>query len=214
MDLLEAINTFLEKKHFIVTAQEVYNYWEAKDWKNNKGVPVRDLGVLCSVVNGLKKSGHSIKPEVIKRRLQKKKDKASKNNQRALLLSTPRELLHRSLGSINFKGAKKKRVCQDINEKREKLIDKRTKYEAVYEKYLKGLNKKYLIQAPVPIKVGNKVYTTYPDFMLYCEVPKVIIEIDGEYHNEEHYQQWDKIKTDKWTEMGYKVIRYTNSIQI
>lgn len=49
------------------------------------------------------------------------------------------------------------------------------------------------------------------NFLLYCQKPKVIIEIDGKYHNTEHYKQWDRIKDEKWSDMGYKVIRYTNS---
>lgn len=39
---------------------------------------------------------------------------------------------------------------------------------------------------------------------------KLVIEVDGEYHNESEIQKLDKIKTDILNELGYKVIRFTN----
>jgi len=200
---LNDISSFLETKDkFLVTASEVYDYWASKDWLTRKGTPIRDIKVMCSVANGLKKNG------LLNRKPSSKV--SGKKVTEKQCLSQSKKLLRKTL-SGNFKGAKKKRVLKDINNKRGELVNKRTQYEKTYEEYLKGLNKKYLIQAPLPIKVGNKVYTTYPDFLLYCQKPKVIIEIDGEYHNTEHYKQWDRIKDKKWSDMGYKVIRYTNS---
>jgi leucyl-tRNA synthetase len=47
-----------------------------------------------------------------------------------------------------------------------------------------------------------------PDFV--CLEQKLIIEIDGSYHNKEEQQQYDTARTSWLQEYGYKLIRFTN----
>ena len=43
-----------------------------------------------------------------------------------------------------------------------------------------------------------------------CLETKLIIEVDGAYHNEPQQQMNDRVRTDILSDMGYKVIRFTN----
>jgi valyl-tRNA synthetase len=43
-----------------------------------------------------------------------------------------------------------------------------------------------------------------------CLSKKLVIEVDGGYHNQPEIQELDKIKTDILSNIGYKVIRFTN----
>ncbi len=43
-----------------------------------------------------------------------------------------------------------------------------------------------------------------------CLEAKLIIEVDGAYHCEAQQQMNDQIRTDILSDMGYKVIRFTN----
>ncbi|WP_257879223.1 MULTISPECIES: endonuclease domain-containing protein [Prevotella] len=43
-----------------------------------------------------------------------------------------------------------------------------------------------------------------------CLEAKLIIEVDGAYHNEPQQQVNDRVRTDILSDMGYKVIRFTN----
>ena len=43
-----------------------------------------------------------------------------------------------------------------------------------------------------------------------CLSKKLVVEVDGGYHNNPEIQKLDNIKTDILNELGYKVIRFTN----
>lgn len=43
-----------------------------------------------------------------------------------------------------------------------------------------------------------------------CLTSKLIIEVDGEYHNTPQQQLLDKQRTDFFLRMGYKELRFTN----
>ncbi|MEN8118629.1 MAG: class I tRNA ligase family protein, partial [Bacteroidota bacterium] len=43
-----------------------------------------------------------------------------------------------------------------------------------------------------------------------CLSKKLVVEVDGGYHNNPETQKLDKLKTDILNELGYKVIRFTN----
>ena len=43
-----------------------------------------------------------------------------------------------------------------------------------------------------------------------CLSKKLVIEVDGGYHNKPEIQELDKLKTDILNELGYQVIRFTN----
>ncbi|WP_246222984.1 endonuclease domain-containing protein [Draconibacterium halophilum] len=43
-----------------------------------------------------------------------------------------------------------------------------------------------------------------------CLDKKLVIEVDGGYHNKPEIQELDQLKTDILNELGYKVIRFTN----
>ena len=44
----------------------------------------------------------------------------------------------------------------------------------------------------------------------YCHAAKLVIEVDGEYHNESDQQQYDEGRTHELNEMGLEIIRFTN----
>ena len=46
------------------------------------------------------------------------------------------------------------------------------------------------------------------DFL--CLTEKIVIEVDGEYHNDPQQQQEDQWRTEYLESKGYKVIRFTN----
>ena len=52
----------------------------------------------------------------------------------------------------------------------------------------------------------NKVSYFIADF--YCHEHKLIVEIDGDIHQEQI--EYDKLREEILTELGYKVIRFTN----
>ena len=43
-----------------------------------------------------------------------------------------------------------------------------------------------------------------------CLPARLVIEIDGEYHDEIQQQYHDKLRTQEIEELGFKVIRFTN----
>lgn len=43
-----------------------------------------------------------------------------------------------------------------------------------------------------------------------CLSCKLVIEIDGEYHNREEQQAWDKARTEFLNANGFAVLRFTN----
>lgn len=57
------------------------------------------------------------------------------------------------------------------------------------------------------IKCGDKYYIA--DF--YFPKLKTILEIDGGYHNNDEQKQKDEIRTKDLENIGYKVVRMTNS---
>jgi len=78
-----------------------------------------------------------------------------------------------------------------------------TKAEAVLWKKLRNrkiFNTKFRKQHPI--------YIFIVDF--YCHEYKVVIEVDGEIHNNEETRQYDLGRAEVLTRFGLKVIRFTN----
>ena len=78
-----------------------------------------------------------------------------------------------------------------------------TKAEAVLWKKLRDrkiFNTKFRKQHPI--------YIFIVDF--YCHEYKVVIEVDGEIHNNEETRQYDLGRAEVLTRFGLKVIRFTN----
>lgn len=44
----------------------------------------------------------------------------------------------------------------------------------------------------------------------YCHSAKLVIEVDGEYHNDMDQQVYDEGRTNELMEMGLEIIRFTN----
>ena len=79
-----------------------------------------------------------------------------------------------------------------------------TKAEAVLWKKLRDrtiFNTKFRRQHPV--------YIFIVDF--YCHEYKLVIEVDGEIHNDEIASQYDLGRTEVLNKFGLKVIRFTNN---
>ena len=43
-----------------------------------------------------------------------------------------------------------------------------------------------------------------------CLSEKVVVEVDGGYHNEPEVQEWDKLREERLKQLGYRVYRFTN----
>jgi very-short-patch-repair endonuclease len=79
-----------------------------------------------------------------------------------------------------------------------------TKAEAVLWKRLKNKNlfsTKFRRQHPV--------YIFIVDF--YCHEHKLVIEVDGEIHNDEKTSEYDLARTAALNKFGLKVVRFTNN---
>ena len=44
----------------------------------------------------------------------------------------------------------------------------------------------------------------------YCPKMKLVVELDGKYHEEENNVEYDKIRTEFFNKFGIKVIRFKN----
>jgi very-short-patch-repair endonuclease len=78
-----------------------------------------------------------------------------------------------------------------------------TKAEAVLWKKLKDrklFHTKFRRQHPINIFIVD----------FYCHQYRVVIEVDGDIHNDEIAKQYDSIRTDVLNNFGLKVIRFTN----
>src|SRR6516165_6042296 len=66
--------------------------------------------------------------------------------------------------------------------------------------------------------VGLKFRRQVPigDFIVdfYCDELKLVIEIDGDVHNEAVHTQRDETRDKKLKELGYTVLRFPNAIVI
>ena len=69
---------------------------------------------------------------------------------------------------------------------------------------------KVLCQSKCSFKFRRQhpIYDYIADFI--CLEKRLIIEVDGAYHCEPQQQEDDQIRTDILSDMGYKVLRFTN----
>jgi cyclase len=65
------------------------------------------------------------------------------------------------------------------------------------------LNKK---QLGIKFRRQHPIYNYIADF--YCHELKLVIEVDGKYHNEQ--KEYDRYRSNDLTEFGIKVVRFTN----
>lgn len=77
-----------------------------------------------------------------------------------------------------------------------------TKSETILWNALRRDIKSYKFRRQHPI--GDYI----ADFL--CVTNKMVIEVDGEYHNDPQQQQEDQWRTEYLERKGYKVIRFTN----
>jgi very-short-patch-repair endonuclease len=79
-----------------------------------------------------------------------------------------------------------------------------TKAEAVLWKKLKDrnvFNTKFRRQHPISIFIVD----------FYCHEYKLVIEVDGDIHNDENECQYDLARTEVLNKFGLSVIRFTNN---
>jgi len=62
--------------------------------------------------------------------------------------------------------------------------------------------------------MGFKFRRQHPiaDFIVdfYCHIAKLVIELDGEIHNNKEQKDYDKARTEELEEFGIKIIRFDN----
>ena len=66
--------------------------------------------------------------------------------------------------------------------------------------YLRKCNPRFLRQKPIGRFIAD----------FYCAKAKLVIEVDGGYHNEQEQQELDELRTEAINEYGINVIRFTN----
>lgn len=77
-----------------------------------------------------------------------------------------------------------------------------TEAESVLWRYLSGNKLGYKFRR-------QHIIDTYiVDFV--CLQSKLVIEVDGKYHNQAEQKEWDEQRRRKLTELGFTVIRFTN----
>ena len=79
-----------------------------------------------------------------------------------------------------------------------------TKAEAVLWKKLRDRN-----VFSIKFRRQHPVYNFIVDF--YCHEYKLVIEVDGEIHNDEIASRYDLSRTEVLNNFGLKVIRFTNN---
>lgn len=89
----------------------------------------------------------------------------------------------------------------DLTPLAQKLRREMTKEERhLWYDFLKGL--------PITFNRQKVIGKYIADF--YCASAKIIIELDGSQHYEEKMQQNDKKRDDYFSELGIRVLRYSN----
>jgi very-short-patch-repair endonuclease len=99
--------------------------------------------------------------------------------------------LHAGANSQIFKNAKQLRLNQ-------------TKAEDTLWQYLRARrleNLKFRRQHPIQSYIAD----------FYCHEKRLIIELDGEYHNQSDQKEMDKSRTFALERLGINVIRFTNA---
>lgn len=99
--------------------------------------------------------------------------------------------LHAGANSQIFKNAKQLRLNQ-------------TKAEDTLWQYLRARrfeNLKFRRQHPIQSYIAD----------FYCHEKRLIIELDGEYHNQSDQKEMDKSRTFALERLGIHVIRFTNA---
>jgi len=88
-----------------------------------------------------------------------------------------------------------------------RLLRKRmTEFENILWQELRAKKLGYKFRRQAAFVFGN--YHFIADF--YCSEKKLIIEIDGEIHNNQEIRDIDKFRTESFQISGYKVIRFKN----
>lgn len=98
-----------------------------------------------------------------------------------------------------------KKLVEWAVDNKKKLEDNATKYEKyLYRALFRALKKRVKVQTPYLIN-GHLYYAD-------ISIPslKLIIEVDGGYHNTEEQKTKDKQRDDDFKSIGYTTLRYTN----
>jgi very-short-patch-repair endonuclease len=74
--------------------------------------------------------------------------------------------------------------------------------------YEKKLYKEFLFNLDIHVYKQRIMYNTIVDF--YIPKCKLIIEVDGEYHNEQNQLEKDKSRDVSFKELGFTLIRIPN----
>ena len=82
--------------------------------------------------------------------------------------------------------------------RRNETIAEKLLWEKLRNNQLEGL--KFRRQHPVNIYIAD----------FYCHKFKLIIELDGDYHNQEEQKQKDEVRTEVLRLNGLKIIRFKN----
>ena len=92
---------------------------------------------------------------------------------------------------------------QNIHNNAKNLRKNETEAEKILWDNLKNrqlLGLKFRRQHPIDIFIAD----------FYCHEKKLVIEVDGEIHNQNDNKDYDKSRTDELDNHGLKVIRFTN----
>ena len=108
---------------------------------------------------------------------------------------------------------KKKMANQLINlskQAKRKLVNKATHAENKFRKYLSDLNINYEFQKIIYLKDKENNVTDFYIADFYVAYYNMIIELDGDYHDNEDQIEKDIERDEMLNSMGYKILRINN----
>ncbi len=110
---------------------------------------------------------------------------------------------------VTRKQIAQKEISQRLKTFKKELRKKATPAEKVFKRTLKEYGLKFTFQKPF-YKVDD--LRCIADFYFWMDKPKIIVEIDGGYHNEPEQQLKDEFRTNWLKERrNCRVIRFTNN---
>lgn len=102
-------------------------------------------------------------------------------------------------------------LVDKANRYRDDLISRQTESEKVFKALLKSIKLEYEFQKIFWYTKG-KNYDSFYILDFYIPSANIVVEIDGEYHNEEDQKRDDKIRSSVIRRNGIlKIVRFTNN---
>lgn len=198
---MEMVEEYITESGYKLDAKTIYEKYENKGWKTNKGKDIVSLEAIVDSMNGVFNKGCSKTKKMVV-------DPEKKNLTRKQLWKLANihsdkvtKLYDKLVDNIRAKGYKGTgwiiRTCVDN-------IENPTYYELLFAYYLLRKDIEFVQQAP--FYINGKIY--FADF--YLPSKNTIVEIDGHYHDEIMQILRDANREKEFKSVGIDTIRIFN----